>query len=129
MIKFTNDPEKDPTHPKTTLPPRQAGDVFLRLTRAYGFKRGLRLYGLFQAAISNDPDVQQAIAMRPRRVLHEDLNLLKAVNLAPDELYPAELVDWLNSWFNAGFDIGLMTGEAIWQFRAERRSGDKLPQT
>lgn len=132
VFNITNDPAKDPTHPQTTLPPRQAGDVFLRLVRAYGFSKGMRLYGLFQVVMSDSSEfekVRQGVMARHRNLLYQDLEALKAVNLAPDALYPSEMIDWLDSWVKAGYDIGRLTAEAVYQFRSDRNSGDKLPQT
>lgn len=126
LIK-NSDPAIDPTHPDSTLPLRQSGDAFLRLVRKYGLKRGVRLFGVFQAAMSDDPEVKAAFAEpdRSRSLVYTDLQMLKAVNLVPDELYPSEMFDWLNAYWKAGFDIGKISAESLYKFRGERRNQRK----
>lgn len=119
-----SDPAKDPSHPKSLLQPRHAGDVFGRLIRGYGLRKGFRLYGVFQACVSDRPEVRQAVFEKSRHALFADLEALKAVNLAPDNLHASEMVAWLNKWFNAGFDSGMMASGFVDEFRLERKIGE-----
>lgn len=107
-----SDPAKDPSHPKSILPPRNAGEIYGRLWRAYGLTKANRLFGIIMAA--NDPKWGQVIHdARTSQALYADLQALKAVHLAPEDLKPGEMLSWLKGWFNFGVEAGALTSEAI----------------
>ena len=111
-----SDPKKDPSHPDSHLPLRSEADVWLRLVRKFGFGRGMKLFGVWMSIAHEHGDVQAMLDYRERSDMTK---AFKDCGLAPDYIKPRELNDWTRRWFEAGFDVGMLsTGQTMTQKEA-----------
>ena len=102
-MKVKYDPDRDPSNPDSKVPATKPVHVMLRLIRKYGAIRGLKYYGHLLGMASSE----EAYDSLDKQARWRCSQALKAVNVAPKDMKPAEL----GPWFRTGYSLGKLAGE------------------
>jgi len=88
----------------------QPSEVMKILVKAYGPQIGMRLFGLM-IYLTTEDDLE--LLNRTRKVLWQDVNMIKGAGLAPDDMNPSRLGKWTKYLNKMGLRIGLASARVI----------------